>query len=309
MRIRHRAAIYLTRRGDRGVEVLAFREPNGTLQVPAGGVEPGETPTQAAVREAGEEAGVAVAAPARPVHVEVGRYSGIEVWKVTHFHVADAPPGLPEAWDHTVTAPGVEQGRLHRCHWLPAARLDRLAAGLGVAAHVLLPQHPPPAPAVAVRDAAADDLSFIAGLRDLAVRETTAIYTDRPSDPAVIRGWLDAGPRHPVLIAEADGEPLGYGVLRPFDALDGYAATAEDSVYVAPHAHRRGVGSALLGALLGRGRAAGLRSVVARIDLAQTASLGLHLRHGFRPAGVLRGAGTKFGRPLDVAYLQRTLTP
>ena len=94
-----------------------------------------------------------------------------------------------------------------------------------------------------------------------------------------------------------------------FDKKCGYRTAAEDSLYVRPDRHGRGVGTALLGDLLRRADSAGIHTVIARIDTGQAASLGLHLRHGFDPVGVLREVGQKFGRRLDVAYLQTLTSP
>ena len=88
---------------------------------------------------------------------------------------------------------------------------------------------------------------------------------------------------------------------------DGYRFTAEDSVYVAPGHHGRGVGSTLLADLLVRGKAGGLHCVIARVDSEQIASLRLHEKYGFAEAGRLREAGFKFGRWLDAVFLQKLL--
>ena len=308
MRLRPRVIVYVVRTQGGRREVLAFDAPNGTLQVPAGGIDPGESAEEAGRREAYEETGVRLDGPLRRVHVDVNRYSGIEVWRLSQFLVADAPAGLPEAWEHVVTGHGVENGRTFRCRWIPLEEMDRLAAGLGVAAFALFPRKPRAA-AASIRPATPDDARFIAGLRNHAIRTSTAIYTDVELDAAGVAGWWDGRDlrRHPITIASLDGEPVGYGMLGPIDEKCGYGDTAEDSIYVADRVHRRGVGGALLADLIARGRAGGLRSVLARIDREQEASLGLHLRHGFDPAGVLKEAGHKFGRRLDVILLQRML--
>ena len=162
---------------------------------------------------------------------------------------------------------------------------------------------------LAVRPAVVDDWPAVCDLRNGYVRTSLAIYTDVETpfaDFAALLRRRDFG-RHPLTVAEVGGRFAGYAMLSPFDDKCGYAATAEDSVYVAAEFQGRGVGRALLGDLLERGRAAGLRCVVARIDSGQAASLRLHESAGFRRVGVLEQAGFKFGGWRDVVYLQRLL--
>ncbi len=104
-------------------------------------------------------------------------------------------------------------------------------------------------------------------------------------------------------MAEEDGALLGWGRLSPWSPRAAYARTAEDSVYVRADARGRGVGRALLDALVARARGAGIAVLVARIAEGNPASVRLHERAGFRPVGTMRRVGEKFGRLLDVAIL------
>ena len=108
----------------------------------------------------------------------------------------------------------------------------------------------------------------------------------------------------PFLVAERQGELLGYAYLTQFRDREGYRFTAEDSIYVRSDAMGRGVGSALLSALLARGREYGFRTVVAVIGGAEPSSIALHAKCGFREAGRLRSVGWKQGRWLDSVYMQ-----
>lgn len=118
---------------------------------------------------------------------------------------------------------------------------------------------------------------------------------------------LEAG--WPWLVAEADGAVLGYAYAAQFRDRAAYAQTCENSVYVAAAAHRRGVGRTLLIALVAAARAAGFREMIAVIGdgSGNVASRRLHAACGFRDAGLLVNVGLKFGRWLDVAYMQRGL--
>jgi phosphinothricin acetyltransferase len=112
----------------------------------------------------------------------------------------------------------------------------------------------------------------------------------------------------PWLVAEADGEILGYGYAGPYRPRSGYRYTAEDSIYVAPAHARRGVGRALLQAVVAGCEAAGLRQLVAAIgDSGNAASVALHRACGFQPAGLLPAVGFKHGRWLDVVFMRRPL--
>ena len=118
----------------------------------------------------------------------------------------------------------------------------------------------------------------------------------------ITAGW-------PWLVAEADDAIIGYAYAAQFRDRPAYAATCENSVYVAADAHRRGAGKALLQALVDSARAAGFREMIAVIGdgSGNIASRRLHAACGFHDVGVLTDVGNKFGRWLDVAYMQRAL--
>ena len=120
-----------------------------------------------------------------------------------------------------------------------------------------------------------------------------------------IRRIMAAG--WPFLVAELDGELAGYAYVTQFRDREAYRFTAEDSIYVHPERVRRGVGKALLQALLDRSAAYGFRTLIAVIGGAEPASMTLHGQHGFREAGRLTAVGLKFGRWLDSVYMQREL--
>lgn len=103
---------------------------------------------------------------------------------------------------------------------------------------------------------------------------------------------------------------MGYAYAVQFRDRPAYARTFEVSVYAAPTTLRQGAGALLLSELLTTLRGDGVREVLAFIgDSANTASIGLHAKLGFKHAGTLRNVGEKFGRPLDVVVMQRTLPP
>ena len=112
----------------------------------------------------------------------------------------------------------------------------------------------------------------------------------------------------PFLVAEQDGGVLGFALAGPFRPRPGYRFTVEDSVYVAPDAIGRGVGRAVLSAVVEGCRTRGVRQVVAVIgDSGNAASIGLHTALGFERAGVGRDFGFKHGRWVDIVWMQMAL--
>ncbi|MBI3825695.1 MAG: N-acetyltransferase [Candidatus Rokubacteria bacterium] len=181
------------------------------------------------------------------------------------------------------------------------------AGGPGQGGTILAPDAARP-PAITVRTAAAAHDGQIAAIwnREIACAVTT---TDtQPRDPAAQRRWREAhGDGHPVLVAVAGDEVLAFGALTAYRAKPAFAHTVENSIYVRQDCRDRGLGALVLGALLGRARAAGHRSVLARITSENAASIALHARAGFRLVGVEREVAFKLDRWLDVTVMQRML--
>jgi L-amino acid N-acyltransferase YncA len=115
----------------------------------------------------------------------------------------------------------------------------------------------------------------------------------------------------PYLVAEAeDGRVIGYAYAAPYRTRSAYRYTVEDSIYVAADAARRGVGQALLAALIERCTALGYRQMVAVIgDSGNAGSIALHASQGFVRTGLLPSVGCKFGRWVDSVLMQRPLGP
>lgn len=160
-----------------------------------------------------------------------------------------------------------------------------------------------------IRPATEDDLPGILAIYNAAVATTTAIWNDRLSDLAGRRAWWAerTGAGFPVLVAEDDGTVLGYSTFGPFRPHDGYRPTVEHSVYVAEAAQGRGLGAALVQALFPIARGMGKRVMIGAVTDGNDASLRLHLRLGFFEAARLEDIGEKFGRPLTLVLMQKTL--
>ena len=114
--------------------------------------------------------------------------------------------------------------------------------------------------------------------------------------------------RYPWLVAELEGEVCGYAYAGPYRTRPAYRYSVEDSVYVRRSAQRRGIGRALLHALVRACTDLGFRQMVAIIgDSAQVASIGLHRAAGFEMVGTLRNIGYKHDRWLDSVFMQLAL--
>ena len=112
----------------------------------------------------------------------------------------------------------------------------------------------------------------------------------------------------PYLVAESQGRVQGFAYAAPFRLRAAYRYTVEDSIYVAPDAHDRGVGKALLGNLLKACTQLGVHQVLAVIgDSGNARSIGLHRACGFEMVGTAPGLGFKFGRFVDVVFMQKAL--
>lgn len=164
-----------------------------------------------------------------------------------------------------------------------------------------------------LRDAVDSDLMAITALYGREVVEGTATFETTPPSPVEMAGRWAAVKRHglPWLVAELDGRFAGYAYLAPLRPRPAYRYSVEVSVYIETHARRRGVGRALLTALMERARSRGMRHMIGAISDSATsgASIALHDSLGFRDAGVWRQVGWKFDQWLDVTLMQLDLVP
>lgn len=160
----------------------------------------------------------------------------------------------------------------------------------------------------AIRLATEADLAAINDIYNHYVLHSTCTYQEEIETISSRQKWfLRHGPAHPILVAQLQAQVVGWGSLSPYHARSAYRRTVENSVYVHHHFHRRGLGSLLLQELIVRARRQGHRAIIAGIDAEQDASVALHAAFKFQPAGRLRQVGFKFGRWLDVIYMELLL--
>lgn len=163
-------------------------------------------------------------------------------------------------------------------------------------------------PPISIRAATASDTDAIVALLNHYITTSTCIFREDVQTREECYAWLtQRRPEHPVLVAEEAGDVVGFGSIGPFRPKSGYRLTVEDSVYVSPDRHRRGIGGSLLGALVEAAERHGHHQIVAVIEANQPDSIALHARHGFVESGRLREVGVKFGRWLDAVLMQRHL--
>ena len=163
---------------------------------------------------------------------------------------------------------------------------------------------------ISIRPAGRADLAAVTAIYAEAVRHGTASFEIEPPDLAEMTRRFEAlqAGGFPYLVAETAGVVAGYAYAGPYRARPAYRWTVEDLVYVAVHAQRRGIGRALLEALIAAATECGFRQMIAVIgDSDQPGSLALHAAAGFRMIGTLTGVGFKFERWLDSVLMQRPL--
>lgn len=163
---------------------------------------------------------------------------------------------------------------------------------------------------IQIRDANEGDLDALMAIYNHAVVHTAAIWNDAVVDLENRRKWLHdrRALGYPVLVAvEADDIPLGYASFGDWRAFDGFRNTVEHSVYVREDQYGKGIGRALMVALIARARSIGKHVMVAAIEGQNAGSIRLHKSLGFETVGHMPQVGMKFGRWLDLAFLQLTL--
>jgi len=161
-----------------------------------------------------------------------------------------------------------------------------------------------------VRDATEADAQALADIYGDAVLHGFGTFEDVPPSPADMdarrRALQDRG--LPYLVAEADGQVLGFAYAGPFRPRAAYRYTLEDSVYVGPKAKGQGVGRAVLCAVISACEALGVRQLMAVIgDSGNQGSIGLHTALGFERTGISRSVGFKHGRWVDIVHMQKPL--
>ena len=158
------------------------------------------------------------------------------------------------------------------------------------------------------RLATIDDAEATRSIYNVEVADSTVTFDLVPRTIDEQRAWLSArSGAHAVLVAEHDGEVVGFASLSPYRDRPAYSTTVEDSVYVRRDQQGKGIGTLLLGDLVGLARSHGFHAMMGRIVGGHDASIALHRSLGFETVGTEREVGRKFGRWLDVVVMQLLL--
>ena len=162
-----------------------------------------------------------------------------------------------------------------------------------------------------IRDASEADLPGILAIYNDAVANTTAIWNETLVDLDNRRTWLAerTAAGFPVLVAVEAGQVLGYASYGTWRSIEGFRHTVEHSVYLRPEQRGRGLGRQLMAALIEHARGNHMHVMVAAIEAENQASIALHRRLGFVVTGQMPQVGRKFGRWLDLTFMQLLLEP
>ena len=162
---------------------------------------------------------------------------------------------------------------------------------------------------VYVRAATLDDSAAIAEIYNQGIEDRVATYETKPRSSEDQRAWLQSiAGRYPAVVAQIDGEIIGWAGAGPYRERECYRGIGEFSVYVGRDSRRRGVGDLLLAGLISEAECLGLWKLLSRIFPFNEASRALCRKHGFREVGVYEKHARLDGRWLDVVIVERLIT-
>jgi phosphinothricin acetyltransferase len=162
---------------------------------------------------------------------------------------------------------------------------------------------------IAIRQATERDLPTLLEIYNHVIRHTTAVYSYQPHTMDARMEWYASKLKdgYPVFVAEAAGQVVGFSSYGPFRAWPAYKYTIENSVYVAEGQRGKGIGKLLIQPLIDDARRHGYHAIIASIDASNESSLRLHRSFGFEEVAHFRQVGFKFGRWLDLKFLELLL--
>ena len=162
-----------------------------------------------------------------------------------------------------------------------------------------------------IDNASRRDLPQILHIYNEVIRNSTAVYSEEEFTPARGETWFDAKADHgyPVIVVRDPSGIAGFGTFGEFRAWPCYRHSVEHSVHVRADRRGQGIGRALVLELLARAAASSKHVMIAGIDADNAVSIGLHRSLGFAAVGHFHQVGFKFGRWLDLVFMQRILDP
>ncbi|MDV6169709.1 N-acetyltransferase family protein [Flavobacterium sp. DG1-102-2] len=159
---------------------------------------------------------------------------------------------------------------------------------------------------ITIRPAETKDLPGILEIMNHNILHSTAVYDYVPKSLDEIQGWFNERQQDgfKLIAAEYNGSVAGYAGYGIFKPKAGYRFTVEHSVYVSEEFHGKGIGKLLMAELIAIAKKEGIHSMIGVIDADNAASIAFHKQFGFTETGFLKQAGFKFGRWLDVTFMQ-----
>jgi L-amino acid N-acyltransferase len=162
---------------------------------------------------------------------------------------------------------------------------------------------------IQIRTAQDQDLPAILEIYNDAIMNTTAVYDYEPHTLEMRKQWfrIKEAQGYPVFVAEDNGRVVGFSSIGPWRAWAAYKYSVENSIYVAVDQRGKGIGKKLLEPLIEAAKQLDLHAIIAGIDATNEVSINLHKRFGFIETGTFKQVGFKFGRWLDLTFMQLLL--
>lgn len=163
---------------------------------------------------------------------------------------------------------------------------------------------------IQIRTALEQDLEALLEIYNDVIVNTTAVYDYEPHTLEMRRQWfrIKQAQGFPVFIAEDNGKVVGFSSIGPFRAWAAYKYSVENSVYVAADQRGKGIGKLLIAPLIQASEQLNMHTIIAGIDATNEASIMLHRSFGFKEVAHFKQVGYKFGRWLDLTFMQLLLT-
>jgi len=160
-----------------------------------------------------------------------------------------------------------------------------------------------------IRQANNSDLKAILDIYNDAIITTTAVYDYKPHTLEMRQQWFDDKMEKgiPVLVADINDTVVGFTSYGPFRAWPAYKYSVEHSVYVHAEFRNQGIARKLLIELIEVVKTKDVHTIIAGIDGDNAASIHLHKQLGFEDTGYFRHVGYKFGKWLNLRFLQLIL--
>ena len=162
---------------------------------------------------------------------------------------------------------------------------------------------------IAIRPYQTEDTQAILDITNYNILHSTALYDYNIRTYEQQKAILDdkLAKNFPVIVAEANGQVVGFGMYSEFRFREAYKFTVEHSVYVANDYHGKGIGNLLLAELITLAKVQKLHTMIAVIDAENQGSVLFHEKFGFKTVGIIKESGYKFNRWLHSVFMQLIL--